>query len=172
MSEIYIHILIGLCLSLDAFSLSLSITDNHKKKLFPIYVGIYHFIMPMLGSIINTRILSLIIDVTNKIGGIILLYLGMKIVLEMRSKKILTYNDYSLLYLALLVSLDSLSVGIGLGSTWNNMFIICLIYALISGIVTFIAIKLSNTLHKKNSVLANWIAVIVLAILGIVHLCK
>ena len=172
MPEILLHILIGLCLSLDAFSLCLSISDAHKKKLFPLYVGIFHFVMPLFGRIINTRILSLIIDVTNIIGGIILIYLAIKIILETYSKKRLTYNDYSLLYLALLVSLDSLSVGIGLGNTWNNIFLPPIVYSLVSGIITYIGIKVSNTLHKKNSNLANWLAIIILMVLGVVHLCK
>ena len=54
MSKVLIYFFIGISLSADAFSLSLVLGTIIKKKknitLFPVIVGIFHFIMTNIGN--------------------------------------------------------------------------------------------------------------------------
>ena len=58
--NIFLLLLIGICLSMDTFSLSLSLgTFNIVKKkciLFSCLVAMFHFIMPLLGVILGNSI--------------------------------------------------------------------------------------------------------------------
>ena len=60
MNSFFIIILIAISLSMDAFSLSLAYGMegiNNKNKLFlSLTVGIYHFIMPLIGLILSNII--------------------------------------------------------------------------------------------------------------------
>ena len=55
--------LVGIALSMDAFSLALSIGLNNisssKKVILPIMVGIMHFIMPALGLLLGNEIFKI-----------------------------------------------------------------------------------------------------------------
>ena len=59
MQEIIAILLIGISLSMDTFSLSLSIgsVSNQSRllKLLPLFVGIFHFFMPIIGNYIGNQ---------------------------------------------------------------------------------------------------------------------
>ena len=63
-------ILIGLSLSMDAFSLSLlygsKSIDNKKVITLAVTVGVFHFIMPLLGHFLGNGILILV-DISSSI---------------------------------------------------------------------------------------------------------
>ena len=71
MIETIIYFFIGLSLSIDAFSLSLSIgTLNLNKKQvakLPIFIGIFHFFMPFIGILIGKSIATKLIIKVNYI---------------------------------------------------------------------------------------------------------
>ena len=62
MQELLSIILIGVSLSMDTFSLSLSmgslIRNNKYLKFFPFIVGIFHFFMPIIGNKIGISIMN------------------------------------------------------------------------------------------------------------------
>ena len=58
MKEIVSIILIGISLSMDTFSLSLSLgslTNLKRIKIVPLVVGIFHFFMPLLGNLLGIK---------------------------------------------------------------------------------------------------------------------
>ena len=64
MQELVSVIIIGISLSMDTFSLSLSlgpIIHNSKyTTIVPIFVGLLHFLMPILGNYLGIRIMILL----------------------------------------------------------------------------------------------------------------
>lgn len=86
MKELITLITIAIALSMDTFSLSLGIgtTNLSSKKcfLFSMIVGIMHFFMPLLGIFIGVKIVSLFALKSNFLLGIILIYLGITMIIE------------------------------------------------------------------------------------------
>ena len=76
--------LIAVSLSMDAFSLALIYgTQGIAKKdklLLSLIVGVYHFIMPLIGVIIGNLITSKILINTNILVGIILSLIAVEMI--------------------------------------------------------------------------------------------
>lgn len=168
MKDILILFLIGLSLSVDAFTISLSINKNNNY--YPVIVGIYHFIMPIIGNLINDNIILKLIEKTNYITGIIFIYLAIKTIIDINKKII--YKQLPIIYLGLLVSLDSLAVGVGIDNITNNWLMASFVFSLTSFLISYIGVKLGIYIKKKYQLLSNYLAILILFILGIVYLCK
>ena len=118
--------LIAVSLSMDAFSLALIYgTQGIAKKdklLLSLIVGVYHFIMPLIGVIIGNLITSKILINTNILVGIILSLIAVEMIIssfkETNNKFLLTFPSY--LIFGLSVSIDSLTTGIGLSLITKN----------------------------------------------------
>ena len=86
MNSYIIILLIAISLSMDAFSLSLAFGMQgieHKKKLFmSIIVGIYHFIMPLIGVYFGIFIIKNIPLDINVISSIILIFIGLELIIS------------------------------------------------------------------------------------------
>ena len=91
--------LIAVSLSMDAFSLALIYgTQGIAKKdklLLSLIVGVYHFIMPLIGVIIGNLITSKILINTNILVGIILSLIAVEMIIssfkETNNKFLLTF---------------------------------------------------------------------------------
>ncbi len=175
MKEIIIILLIGISLSIDAFSFSLTISSLNlfkNKYLFPIFVGIFHFLMPLLGTIINENIVSLIVNNTNFITGIVLILLSISILIDNNKQKKEKYEKISLIGFSLAVSIDSLSVGIGLMGITNKKILASTVFAICSFTFTILGLFLGNKLKNTDSKLLNYLAILILLIIGISYICK
>ena len=170
--------LIGLALSMDAFSIALSIgiNDISKGKLasIPIAVGIMHFIMPLLGLILGNQ-LFYIFNINSKIiVSLILIYLAIQLYLERKkeanARKIT--NFISIFLLAFSVSLDSFSVGIGLSGLTDKYFLSFLTFALCSGCITYMGLILGKYSVKLLKERAVYLGIGILIMLAIVNLCQ
>ena len=151
---------IGLALSMDAFSLSLSIGLNElsriKRIIIPLTVGIMHFIMPLLGNLIGEEILNIININPKIIVSIILLYLAIAMFLERKKeKKVIISSMLSILLFSFSVSIDSFSVGIGLTGLTEHHFLSYIIFSLCSMCITHIGLiigKYSSKYLKEKAV--------------------
>ena len=165
--------LIALTLSMDAFSLALIygtlITNNKKQLLISIVVGLFHFIMPILGYFVGDIILDFIKVKPDYVVGIILFILGMEMITSINKEEKLRKltNLLSIIIFSLTVSIDSLSIGIGFGVTHTNILLSSIIFSLISFIFTYIGLKLGKILSDKFGKISVLIASIILIILGI-----
>ncbi len=171
-------ILIAISLSMDAFSLALiygtqGINKKHKF-LLSIIVGIYHFIMPIIGLIIGIYIERKITITPNIIVGIILSLIAIEMIISSikakKEKLLLTIPGY--LIFGLSVSIDSLTTGIGLPAITNNYFIPPIIFSLTSLIFTYIGLKLGNKLNQKYGKISTILGGITLLIIGIIYIFK
>ena len=166
---------IGLALSMDTFSLALSLgTLNLSKKniiFFPLIVGIFHFLLPLISRYIGNFILFIN---HNKLLGFIFLILFIKLFLELRKKEELNLNIniLSLIILALSVSLDSFTTGLGLISITNSKYLPSIIFLLESSFFTFLGLIIGKCANSSLGKIANYFGLFLLLMLSIIHLFK
>ena len=141
MREIVSILLIGISLSMDTFSLSLTlgtISENKLIKILPLFVGIFHFFMPLLGNIIGITLINLLNLASNIILGTVLIVLGINLAIHYFKDETaeINLNIIGILIFALSVSIDSFSVGLGINDITNNYYIASIIFALCSAAFT------------------------------------
>ena len=163
---------------MDAFSLALiygtqGITKKHKI-LLSLIVGIYLFIMPLIGVAIGTVITKKILVNPNIIVGIILSLIAIEMIIssfkEEDKKFLLTIPGYLLFGLS--VSIDSLTTGIGLSLITQNYIFSSLIFAITSLSFTFFGLNIGDRLNKKYGRISTILGGIVLFVLGILYIFK
>ena len=163
---------------MDAFSLSLIYgtegIKNKDKILLSVIVGIYHFIMPLIGLKLGSVITSKIIINTNILVGIILSLISIEMIISSFKNKeekfLFSIPGYFLFGLS--VSIDSLTTGIGLPAITDNYIITALIFSVTSLIFTFLGLNLGNILNQKYGKISTLIGGSILLILGIIYIFK
>lgn len=155
-------------LSMDAFSLALSIgTTNPNQRIILIqslFIGIFHFFMPLLGTLINLKIISK----TNIIVGIIFLILSIEMYnSKNKEEQVFIKSILTALLIAFTVSIDSLIVGIALNINGTNILPCAIIFSITSFIFTFIGLKIGVKLREKYREKAIVLGSIILLIISI-----
>lgn len=171
-------IIIAVSLSMDAFSLALIYgTQGIQKKdkiILSLIVGIYHFIMPLIGLLIGIIIMKNISFNSQIIVGIILCSIALEMIISsMKNKEerfLLTIPGYLLFGLS--VSIDSLTTGIGLSAITNNYILCCLLFATISFCATISGLNIGNILNIKYGKISTIIGGIILFVLGLTYIIK
>ena len=177
MSSFFTIVLIGISLSMDAFSLSIPcgiIGMTQKEKIFlSIIVGIYHFIMPLIGLSFGSIIAKISLINLNIIAAIILIYLGIDLIISnLKKESELNISIVGFLMFGLSVSLDSLTVGIGLKAITNNYIISSLIFSITSLVFTYIGLTLGNIIGRKVGTYSKIMGGIILIVIAIIMLLK
>ncbi|MEG1647443.1 MAG: manganese efflux pump [Bacilli bacterium] len=171
-------IIIGIALSMDAFSLALAYgTLGIKRKdilKLSIIVGLYHFIMPLLGTLFGEIIIKYIKVPSNIIVFIILLFIGINLIREsFENKKVSNKNNlFDFLAFGLAVSIDSFSVGIGLETVTSMHLQSSLIFCLLSCFFTLVGLILGKkvkTIFGKVSTIIGGVLLIIIAITYLYH---
>lgn len=168
---------IGVALSMDAFSIALSIGTTHLSKnrfiLIPTVVSIMHFVMPLIGLFLGNQILSVININPKIIMTIILLYLAFLMYKDRNNDKVTKINSLLSIFLyAISVSLDSFSVGIGLKALTDKIIIPPIIFSLCAGTITYMGLILGKYSQKVWKEKASLIGIILLILISIVNICK
>ena len=166
--------LIGIALSMDTFSLSLSLgTLIDYKSIFKLsfIVGIMHFIMPFLGSLIGNKIIVFLEISCDFLMGIILAFIGIQMLIDILQKEESNFqlSTLGMFLFALGVSLDSFSIGFGINAITTNKYLAMMIFALCSFSFTFLGVSLGKFASKILGSIANVIGAIILIVLGIIH---
>ena len=176
MSHLFSIILIGIALSMDTFSLSLSVgildVNNKKALKLALIVGVMHFIMPLIGMFLGTKLIKLLELKADILLGIILLIIAIQMTIDLIKKEEPNFNlnILGMFLFALGVSLDSFSVGIGLEALTNSRYLAMLIFSICSFSFTFMGVILGRYASKIMGTYANILGIIILFILGISHL--
>jgi putative Mn2+ efflux pump MntP len=172
MNEFIYLLLLGLSLSIDAFSVALNLGwQLGTKKTFATLVSIMHFIMPLLGAFFGSKIKVLLIFNTNYLFSIILIILAINTLINIKNKTIIkNINLLLLLILAISVSLDSFSLGIGMIFSSFNIILACFIFFFCSGLITYLGLILSKYLTTKYDTTFKIIGATLLLFLGIIHI--
>ena len=163
-------IIIAISLSMDAFSLALAYgtLNLNKKDIYKLSltVGVYHFIMPLLGLFLGSIILKYINN-TNIIVFIILFIIGIQMIYETFKeediKNIVSFKQILLFGLA--VSVDSFSVGIGLNVISKNYLYCSTIFSFFSLTFTYLGLilgrKINNIIGKTSTIIGGLILIII-----------
>lgn len=175
MQELVSILLIGLSLSMDAFSFSLSLgtlSNSKYLKIFPFWVALFHFIMPFLGNMLGTKIIQVFNLTSNIILGLILIILAINLSISYfkneETKVTLTHASTPLLALSL--SIDSFTVGLAISNLTTNYLIASLIFALTSLSFTILGIIVGKYSRHLIGKYASLFGIFLLLILGIIHI--
>ena len=175
MNTLLTTILIGIGLSMDAFSLSFSYgTLNINKKdrvILSSLVGLFHFFMPLLGLFIGNIILKYIIIDLDILLAIIISLIGIEMIISSIKKEdnTMLLSLLSFILFAFSVSIDSFSVGIGLKGINNDYLQVSIIFSLCSFIFTYVGLILGTKLNDLVGRYAKTIGGIILIGLGIYY---
>ena len=172
MNKIIMDFLIAIALSMDAFSVSICMTTSNllnkgKTIIFPVVVGILHFIMPLIGNYLGQVISINLGIIANYILGTIFLILGVEVLTQKEKTSYIKINIVYLIIIAITISLDSFTVGLGLSLTNEYTYISSLIFSVVSAIFTVIGLTIGRYLNGKIEDKANHFGGILLLLLSI-----
>ena len=171
-------LLIAISLSMDTFTLSLSYGMLNLKRStiikISLTVGIFHFIMPLLGNKLGDIIYKIININENLIIGIIFLILSIELILSLYKKESLKIIDnfIQILFFSFAVSIDSFTVGIALDAIYGNKIFVVTIFMITSSIFTFIGLLFGKKIKELIGKKAEIIGIILLLILSISYFLK
>lgn len=173
MSSFFTILIIGISLSMDAFSLALIYGIqgiSQKNKIFlSIIVGIYHFIMPLIGLTFGNILDNINLVSIDVIASLILIYIGIDLIISASKREDrLEVNRAGFLIFGLSVSIDSLTVGIGLKALTDNYLISSIIFSLTSLIFTYLGLTLGNIIGSKIGSYSKLIGGIILICIAII----
>lgn len=169
-------LLVAIGLSMDTFSISLSYgTFNFKKKYIlkmSIIVGIFHFFMPIIGSIIGDILLSVLPINEKIIIGLILLTISVDIFLSLLKKEEIKpiKKDFDLFLLSFFVSIDSFSTGIALDVFKLPHIFVVSVFMVVSFLFTYLGLSCGKRLYDNIGRKAEYIGIIILLSLSIFYL--
>lgn len=176
MQELVSILLIGVSLSMDTFSFSLSLgtLSNATKylRIFPFWVAIFHFIMPIIGNMIGIKIMQVFNLASHIILGLILIVLAVNLAISYYKKEEanVNLNLLSTPLLALSLSIDSFTVGLAISDITANYIIASLIFAVTSFSFTVLGIIIGKYSSNLIGKYASLLGIFLLFILGIVHI--
>ena len=155
MNVFFTCVLIGISLSMDAFSLALLYgTYGLSKKdelMLSTIVGLFHFFMPLIGLFFGNVVFHYLMVDSNFVVGIIFGLLGIEMFISsFRSEEVkILIGFVPFLFFGLSVSIDSLTTGIGLSSISDNYWIVSSIFMFFSAFFTYLGLKLGGFLSDR-----------------------
>ena len=168
-----IYFFTGIGLSMDAFSLSLSLgTTNPKKNIIlktALIVGLFHFIMPILGYFIGYSFKYRIPNI-NILTFILFIILSIEMYKTKDEEKSSILNNITILLIAFSVSIDSFTVGIAFGLNNEYILISSIIFSITSTIFTYLGLVLGKKLKTKYKTLSTYLGIVLLLIVALKYL--
>jgi len=168
----FITFMTAIALSLDAFSLSIIYgTIIKERKIIyemSLFVGIFHFFMPLLGYYLSSLFIIKLISKINLLSFVVFLILGLEMLFSNDSdKNIINLSSiYSLIIFAFTVSIDSFSIGIALVN--SNILIPIILFSITSFLFTYFGLNIGKKISQIKGV--NKIGGILLIALSIYYL--
>lgn len=168
--------LIAVGLSMDTFSLSLSygMLDINKKNIYKItfMVGLFHFIMPLIGNYIGNIVINIIFIKEELIIGIVFLILTIELFCSLFNKEEINIinSNKEILMFSLAVSIDSFTTGFGLDAINLPSIFISTIFFIVSSSFTFLGLSLGKKLNSIIGEKAKIIGILLLMILSIKYI--
>ncbi len=171
-------LLIAVSLSMDAFTLAISYgLFNLKISIIikiSIFVGLFHFFMPLLGLKVGSFIYEIIPIKEDLLMGIIFLILSIDLLInifkEEEYKSI--NNNIQILLFSFAVSLDSFTVGLSLKAIDERILLVTTIFMIVSSIFTFTGLFFGRIIKKIIGKKAELFGVVSLIFLAIYYITK
>lgn len=163
-------VLIGISLSIDAFSvaLSLGLNDDIKNKVlrYSFIVGMFHLFMPIFGQILKLFISKIIYIPSKELFLIVLIFLILGILIDKNQSK----NIIGPLLFATSVSIDSFVVGFSL--EYSYLMVGSMIFAIISFLNTYLGFILAGKIKDKIGKKSKLLSIMILLFLLIYNSLK
>ena len=124
-------LLLGIALSLDTFAVSLTLglladrTTHRQKVRFLVVIGLFHFLMIVIGWFMGETVSRLIADYDHWITFGLLLFIGGKMIQEGLSARGDSVSGSDLLSLRNTLSIDALITGFTIGLVQVRLFAGC-----------------------------------------------
>ncbi len=187
--SLYQAVSLGLALSGDAFSVSLLLGIKRpgasKSLLISLLVGSLHILLPLMGFYlghyfelflaqrtgINAETLP---QLTSALGAGLLILLGGVMIFEASSEgeslRSGLWQGMGLLLLAFSVSIDALTVGVGLGMMHRHPSLYTLILGLIAFMMVLMGLGLGDRLGSFLGLVAEYFGGLILILMGLLFL--
>lgn len=173
--EFLLILVIGISVSMDAFSLSLAYGTLGILKSQRIYlsliVSVFHFFMPIFGYLFGNYVINLLKINPDIVVTLVLMFIGIDMIASSFKKedniKVMRGFEYFLFGFA--VSIDSFSVGMSLTDISKNVFLPAIVFSLCSGFFTFVGLTFGNKIEKSLGKVATIGGGVVLSIIGIIY---
>lgn len=168
-------LLVGVSLSMDAFSLALIYgtqgINNKNKILLSLIVGVYHFFMPLIGLFFGNIITNFLNFNISIFVSVIFFIIGIEMIISSIKKKEekLLLTVYGFFAFGLSVSIDSFTTGIGFKAITNSYFEVAIVFCLVSGMFTFLGLFLGNKLKSYFGKISTLLGGFILIVLGIYY---
>ena len=176
--EIISILMIGVGLSMDAFSLSLgygvlNFTET-KRRIVALTVGLFHFFMPLLGMFFGDLLEHYILIDIRYIVFIIFMILGVEMSYSTikKEKSIILLSGLGLLLFSFTVSIDSFSAGIGIKFISNSYLLCSFIFSLTSLVFTYYGLKIGSFIGLKYKETSKLIGGLILGAFALFYLFK
>lgn len=175
MNTLLTTIIIGISLSMDAFSLALIYglepINKNNKILLSLIVGIYHFFMPLIGIFFGKIIINYLPFKINILVSIIFFIIGIDMIYSSlkNKKEKLSISILGFILFGLSVSIDSFTTGIGMNIINNNYLEVSTIFAIISLFFTYIGLVLGHKINNKIGPISSLFGGVILLILSIYY---
>jgi putative Mn2+ efflux pump MntP len=184
-------LLVSVALGVDAFSVAIGIgllgVKIKEVLLVSGVVSIFHVFMPLIGLYLGVYLGNIAGPIAGTIGALILLAIGLNMVGDSlrennllkhsaRSQKSLAYkkgtginvkNPLSLILMAGSVSIDALTVGLGLGTLQVDLFLTVITMGITAGLMTMIGLVFGQGLSKIVGSKAGLLGGIILILIGL-----
>ena len=173
MINFFTILLIAISLSMDTFSLSIAYGTIGIKHwsimLLSSIVGLFHFIMPLIGNMIGYRIIDKMPIRTTIIVGIVFILIAIQMIFSHEEVSELK-NLLSYFMFGLSVSLDSFSIGITISEITNSFVFSYFVISITSFLFTYFGLKFGNIISTKFKNKSVYIGALILLILGILYI--
>lgn len=170
-----IYFFMGTSLSMDTFSLSISLGIMNpplkKKLLLSIIIGIFHFFMPLIGSRIGILLKERITTGTNLLTAFIFLLLAIQMFTNRKEEeKAVNLSLLTIIIISLMVSIDSLTVGFAYGLAEEKIILASTIFMIVSTLFTFLGLQLGYKLQERYQGKTIYIGMIIMFFMFIKYL--
>ncbi|MFK2825621.1 manganese efflux pump MntP family protein [Bacillus sp. B190/17] len=155
MGEFITLSMLALALGMDAFSASLGIgmVPIRLKKIFYIglIVGGFHVSLPLLGILIGRFVTETFGEIAALVGGLLLIIAGSQMIIaffQKQEEEKVVPSGWQLLLFALIVSLDSFSVGLTLGIYGAKVLLVLFLFGSMSTGLTWSGLLIGKKVGK------------------------
>ncbi|GIP35537.1 manganese efflux pump [Paenibacillus sp. J2TS4] len=147
-------LLMAFALGMDAFSLGIGIGFRGIRLIsilkVSFIIGLFHLLMPLMGMLAGHYIGELLGEVATLAGGGLLVLLGVHMIYSsFRGETVQAldfHNLWGLLLFAMMVSVDSFSVGVSMGMFDSDFLITVLLFGFFGGLMSIAGLWIGRRL--------------------------
>ncbi len=167
-------LILAVSVSMDAFSMAFiygTITIEKKLELkLSIIVGLFHFVMPIIGLYVGEFFYKLIHLKMQLFLTMILIMLGLEMIFSNKDSgnNLVITNIRGMFLFSLAVSMDSLTLGTGLGVITNNYFLVGFSFFSMSLILTMLGFKVGKKVNQKIGDYSCFLGGVLLIIMSLI----